>query len=98
MLLIQLSSPARALRLTTVDGETTLLDLPEPRLKDEHRISISLRDGTFTTLLSLEWANADQPNFLRFILEPESLTPAEVILHAPYDFEDHAVEFTWPDN
>lgn len=96
-LTVQLSAPVRSLSLTTLDGERTLLAVGDPEREADHAIRIPLRDGGFTALLNLTWTSPGDPHFLRLILEPEERESREVILHAPENLEQHAIEFTWPE-
>ena len=93
---IQLSAPVHSLRLTTLDGQRVLLETENPERTADFPIAFPIRNDEFTSLLSVEWTTPGEPHFLRLILEPESLESQEVILHAPDNLEDHAVEFTWP--
>lgn len=95
ILSIQLSSPATKLTLTSLDGQSTLLQLTNPDPDSEHPLQFPLTDSSFTGLLSIEWKTPASTNFLRLNLEPEQLESRELLLHAPANLDQHAVEFEW---
>ena len=98
ILSLQLSSPATKVTLTSLNGKATLLHLDTPPLDSEHPLQVPVTANAFTGLLSVTWQTPGNTNFLRLRLEPEQLESRELLLHAPANLEQHAIEFDWLDN
>lgn len=92
---ILLSAPADSLTLSSLDGQTILLQLDQPDLDSEHALSLPITDKSFTALLSITWSSPGTNRFLQITLEPELLDSRERLLHAPADLEQYAIEFDW---
>ena len=92
---ILLSAPADSLTLTSLDGNTVLLQLDQPELDSEHALSLPIKDKAFTALLSITWSSPGNNRFLQITLEPELLDSRELLLHAPDDLDQYAIEFDW---
>jgi hypothetical protein len=95
ILTIQLSGPASAVSLRSLDGETSLLETTSPELTIEESLQLHIQDDHFSALLSVTWTAPGSRHFLRLLLEPEGRESSEVLLHAPTHLENHAVEFDW---
>lgn len=98
LLSLQLSAAVTNITLTTLDDKATLLNVDTPSLDSEHSLQVPVADNSFTGLLSVTWETPGNTNFLRLRLEPEQLDSRELLLHAPANLEQHAIEFDWPAN
>ena len=95
---IELSGPARRIAWTGPGDETPPLFelLPEGLLADtDFDLVLSEEGSPEAALLQVDWERADVPNFLRLVVEPESLETREETIYFPPGETTAGVDMSW---
>lgn len=94
---IELSGPARRIAWRGPGDETPPLFelLPEGLLADTDFDLVLSEGSPEAALLQVDWERADVPNFLRLVVEPESLETREETIYFPPGETTAGVDMSW---
>ncbi|MBM49046.1 MAG: hypothetical protein CMP27_04330 [Roseibacillus sp.] len=90
LLTITLSAPATSLSLAEPSGRIITISTGQS-LEIEQDVELTLRDSTWSGVLSVTWQESLPRHFLRLDFEPDNLKSSHVVLDVQGDTENYPI-------
>ena len=90
LLTITLSAPATSLSLAEPSGRIITISTGQS-LEIEQDVELTLRDSTWSGVLSVTWQESLPTHFLRLDFEPDNLKTSHVVLDVQGDTENYPI-------